>query len=207
MDQLADILRRIENIVRLGTVSAIDYGSTPPSCKVLTGNIETRFLPFFETRAGSTHDWDPPVIGEQCMIFSPSGDTTTGIVLVGIPSESFPPPSRSPDKFVRKFPDDARIEYNHKTGHLSVSGIKTAIVQAETSVTIETPDTFVKGRLTVDDLLTYKNGMSGSTGSGKAAVITGDIQVANGDVTADGIGLKKHTHSDPQGGNVSEAKA
>jgi phage baseplate assembly protein V len=207
MDQLADILRRIENIVRFGTVSAIDYGATPPACKVRTGNIETCFLPFIETRAGTTHDWDPPVEGEQCIIFSPSGDTTTGVVLFGIPSEQFQPPSRSPDKFVRQFPDEARIEYNHKTGHLSVSGIKTAIVQASESVTLDTPDTFIKGRLTVDGLLTYKNGMSGRTGSGKAAVIEGDIQVSGGDVTADGIGIKKHTHTDPQGGNVSEAKA
>lgn len=207
MDQLADILRRIENIVRFGTVAAIDYGATPPTCKVLTGNIETRFLPFFETRAGSTQDWDPPVVGEQCMILSPSGDTTTGWVLVGIPSAQFPPPSRSPDKFVRKFPDDARVEYNHKTGHLSVSGIKTAIVEASGSVTVDTPDTFIKGRLTVDGMLTYKNGMSGSTGSGKTAVIHGDIKVVNGDITADDISVKKHHHDDPQGGQVSEAKA
>lgn len=63
------------------------------------------------------------------------------------------------------------------------------------TVKIDSPATTVTGALTVAGLLTYSAGMagSGSTGGGGAAVI-------NGDVIADGISLKNHTHGGVESG-------
>lgn len=99
---------------------------------------------------------------------------------------------------------------NAPTITVATAGVKatirpdgTATLHADTSVTIDTPTTHVTGTLTVDGMLTFKGGMTGSGGSGSTATIEGNVVVSSGNVTADGIGLKTHKHTDPQGGNVS----
>ena len=59
------------------------------------------------------------------------------------------------------------------------------------------------GTTLVEEQLTGQGGMAISGGSG--ASVTGSISVNGGDVKADGVGLKSHTHSDPQGGTVGPA--
>lgn len=68
------------------------------------------------------------------------------------------------------------------------------------SVTI-TGDTTIEKTLTVKELITGTGGMTVSGGSG--ASVTGNMSVSGGDVTADGVGLKSHTHTCPHGGNTS----
>ena len=59
------------------------------------------------------------------------------------------------------------------------------------------------GTTLVESQITGQGGMAISGGSG--ASVTGSINVTSGDVKADGVGLKSHTHSDPQGGTVGTA--
>lgn len=63
-------------------------------------------------------------------------------------------------------------------------------------VTIDSPQTDVTGKLTVQGMLTYAGGMSGSGGSGSAATITGNLTV-DGSINAtgsviDGSGNSNH---------------
>lgn len=64
------------------------------------------------------------------------------------------------------------------------------------SVTI-TGDTTIEKTLTVRELISGTGGMTVSGGSG--ASVTGNMSVSGGDVTADGVGLKSHTHTCPDG--------
>ena len=59
------------------------------------------------------------------------------------------------------------------------------------------------GTTLVEDQLTGQGGMVISGGSG--ASVTGSMIITSGDVKADGVGLKSHTHTDPQGGTVGPA--
>ena len=59
---------------------------------------------------------------------------------------------------------------------------------------MDAPSTVAKGAVTSEGLLTYQAGMAG-TGGGAGTTISGTIEVAGGDVTADGISLKTHKHS------------
>jgi phage baseplate assembly protein gpV len=66
-------------------------------------------------------------------------------------------------------------------------------------VTIDSPQTDVTGKLTVQGLLTYAGGMSGSGGSGSAATITGNVTVdgsisATGTVMDGGGNSNHHSH-------------
>lgn len=67
--------------------------------------------------------------------------------------------------------------------------------------------TTVNGPLTVNGLLTFTQGLNGSGGSGATMsiqgniAIEGDVDVTDGDVTADTISLKGHGHTEQGDGN------
>ena len=198
--QSADINRRLESLVRLGTIAAVDHGAA--LCRVKTGGLVTEWLPWLERRAGTTRDWDPPTAGEQCLLLSPSGDPASGIVLVGIFSNAAPAPNNSPDECTREYPDGARITYNHASGHLSVTGIKTFLVEASDNGVVDCPDvTFtgnvlIQGTCTIKDLLTYQNGLRGQGGSGgNGNSITGTFAHRDGELSSNGVVLHTHDHT------------
>lgn len=193
---LVELSRRLENLIRIGTILDVDHDAV--RVRVKSGELETQWRPWIELRAGQTTTWNPPTIGEQCILFSPSGEPAGGIVLVGIDSDAIEPPSHSPDDHVTKFPDGtvlrydheagiheaiypdgAEIRYNHHTSHLSATGIITGLVQAETSITFDTPLTHITGKCVIDDLLTYNNGLAGFPGT-NGSEIEGDIRHRDG---------------------------
>ncbi|HJW26432.1 MAG TPA: phage baseplate assembly protein V [Rhodocyclaceae bacterium] len=206
---LVELSRRLENLIRIGTVLEVDH--TGARCRFKSGRLETNWRPWIAYRAGETRTWDPPTRGEQAILFSPSGEPENGIVLVGINSDAYPAPSSSPDEHATDYPDGARIAYNHASGALTVTGIKTALIQATEHCTVDCPENtitgnvLIQGTLTVEKLLTYQAGMQGSGGAGASAIIDGTIQVT-GDVTAGPISLRGHHHDEHDGGSTEAAK-
>ena len=210
---ITDIIRRIENMIRLGSIAEVDLAAV--RVRVASGGIVTGWLPWMHARAGATADWDPPTVGEQVIILSPSGDTAVGIVMTGINSKAHPAPSASPDQCLRAYPDGARITYDHKAGALSATGVKTARIEASESCTVDCPsstftgDVEVMGAMTVNGLLTYKSGMSGQGGSARSAgtVIKGPINhngafTNQGSLSSNDISLSGHTHPGDSGGTT-----
>ncbi|UCV02302.1 phage baseplate assembly protein V [Dechloromonas denitrificans] len=228
-----ELSRLLENLIRLGTILAVDHAAR--RCRVKSGRLETEWLRWMEYRAGETTTWNPPTVGEQCVILSPSGVVENGIVIYGAPSDVIDTPSHSPNDHVTKFPDGtvirydhaagihealypdgAAIRYNHHSSHLEATGIITGLVQATTSITLDTPLTHITGKCVIDDLLTYKNGMAGSGGGdGNDSVITGNFRHRNGtheqtnvdqvgtggSIVSNGIVLDSHHHVDPAAGD------
>lgn len=194
---IAALSRMLENLIRVGTVHVVDHAQA--RCRVTSGGLLTGWLPWFSHRAGLTSDWEPPDVGEQCLIFSPSGEVAGGFVLLGIYSSAMPAPSNNQDEHVREYPDGARITYNHVTGALQAVGVKSALVQAYNQITIDCPQVTFTGKVNIEGLLTYEAGMVGTGGENTAAVI-------NGDVVANGISLVTHLHSgvQPGGGNTGQ---
>lgn len=80
----------------------------------------------------------------------------------------------------------------------------TAVVTAATSVTLDAPQTTITGALTVQGAIVGQGGMAISGGSG--ASVQGDMDITGGDVTADGISLKGHTHQGDSGGTTGAAQ-
>lgn len=218
MDDFADINRRLESLIRYGTVAEVQ--AKPPRVRVRIGKLNTTWIRWVALRAASTSDWCPPVPGEQCVLFSPSGDMATAVALMGLASDEYPLPSDNPDEWVRQFPDGAVVRYNHATGALTVSGIKTAVVQAADHVTVDCPqstftgsvqingDLIVDGKALIRSLLTYMSGMAGQGGSsGGSTTITGPINhqgefTNQGSVSSNGVVLNTHTHPGDSGGST-----
>jgi len=199
--ELVELSRQLANLIRLGTVVEVYHAIA--RCRVRSGGVLTTWLPWVSPRAGTTRDWDPPTVGEQVIIIAPSGELAAAVVITGIYSDANAAPDVSPMLHRRIYPDGAVIEYDHASHHLSVIGIQTATIQSGISVTLDTPDTHCTGRLTVDGLLTYMDGIAGNEGENGNAV-TGSIHVVSGDVTADAISLKTHVHGGviPGGGTT-----
>lgn len=217
-----EIHRRILNMIRKGVVMDVAHASVPPTCRVSTGDLQTTWLPWIALAAGETIEWNPPSIGEQVLVLSPSGDPAQGVVLRGLYSDYASSPSNSPDKHTRVYPDGAAIEYDHATHSLKAnlpSGA-TMLVVAPGKITVRTQDATVQadaiqldGEVTVTKSMTVKgpfvfeSGMTGkSAGKGATMKIDGRADFT-GEVTSKGKSLPHHSHREQGDGQlVSEPK-
>lgn len=196
---LVELSRLLENLLRIGTIHDVDLQRR--RARVKSGQIITGWLTWFERRAGETTTWDPPTIGEQCLVLSPSGELAQGVIIYGIPSDVIDTPSHAEAEHVIRFPDGATFTYNHADSHLHIAGIKSATVDAANtllfkageSVTFDTPLVHDTGKHTTDDLLTYGNGLAG-IGGDNGTEITGDITHTVGKLSSNGIVLHTHVH-------------
>ncbi len=188
MDSLADLLRRLENLIRIGTISAVQ--EKPPLCRVSTGGLETEWLPWFALRAGEDREWDPPSTGEQCIVICPSGDPAVGLVLYGVYSDRYPANDDSLDRRRRTYRDGAVIEYDTATHALR------AVLPAG-----GTAELIADGGIRIVGDITHQGDYL-QTGS---QTVSGTVKVAQ-DVIAAGISLVKHTHAGVMSGPASTGK-
>ncbi|MDF8362020.1 phage baseplate assembly protein V [Achromobacter anxifer] len=193
-DAISEILRLLSNLIRIGTVFAVDLSARPAKVRVSTGGLQTDWLQWREARAGSTTTWNPPTTGEQVIILCPGGDPAAGIVLAGLNSDAIPAPSDSPDEHVTVYPDGARIAYNHSAGALTATGITTLTAEVADTSTLKCPDIKLDGNVTVTGLLTYLAGMSGRPGKGNTTKITGTVTHEDGILSSNGVVLHTHRH-------------
>lgn len=167
---LADLARLIENIVRFGTVAEVQM--QPPRVKVSSGNITTTWLPWLNLRAGADREWDPPTIGEQVVLLSPSGNLTQGVALTGLFSDLITANGDREGLHRRTYRDGAVIEYDsiaHRLSAILPDGGQ-AELQATGGITI-LGDVDITGLVTVSE-----------------------------DVIAAGISLVNHRHGGVQSG-------
>jgi phage baseplate assembly protein V len=182
---IAELTRRIDNLLRLGTVAEVKGDL----CRVKSGELLTQYRPFFTRRAGTAKTSWRPTVGEQVMLLSLSGDLTNAYILPALYSDENPEPDDSANRDRTVYPDGAVIEYDPDTSALNVSGIKTANVQASELVTIDCPNSVFTGNLQVKKKLTVEQG----------AKVTGAIEHSgkmtnSGGVSIDGINFGTHKH-------------
>lgn len=171
MDPIAELRRRLDNMIRPGTIYAVDHAKA--RCRVKTGELLTQWLPWFAHRAGSVRHWSPPSLNEQCMVISPSGELAAGFVLVGINSLEYPAPSSSGTENLTEYADGSWTAYDQATVTLTVylRGGGNVLLRAPAGVLIE-GNVHIEGTVTVSQ-----------------------------DVIADGVSLTEHIHGGVQGGS------
>lgn len=188
---ISELNRQVANMVRVGKVIELDEANA--RVKVSVAGLTTDWLPWSAARAGRTRQWSPPQPDEQVVIASPYGDMGQAVVIGSLLSDDNPAPAASKDQETTIYPDGSTVDYNSATNTLTltVSGAgnviincKSATVNADTDVTLNTPLTHCTGNLTVDGVLTYAGGMVGSGGA-TTATINGNVSV-NGNLTATG---------------------
>ncbi|MBD9653580.1 phage baseplate assembly protein V [Pseudomonas sp. PDM12] len=134
MNSLADLARLIENLIRFGTVAEVQ--PKPPRVRVKSGDITTAWRPWINLRAGDDREWDPPTIGEQVVLFSPSGNLAQGVVLAGLFSDQIPANGDREGLHRRTYRDGAVIEYDSIAHHLRATLPGSAELAAGGNITL-----------------------------------------------------------------------
>ena len=192
-EYIADINRRLENMLRLGIVKEVRQGY----CRVKTGNLVLDWRPYWTQRAGTAKTSWRPSVGEQVLIFSPGGDFHGALIGPAFYSDENDQPDEHETRDYVEYPDGAKIIYDPETSELIAQGIKTALVQASEKVTVDCPETETTGNLTVkgnlevdgESLLKGANTMKAGT------TITGGAEI-------DGIKFGEHVHTGDSGGKT-----
>jgi len=185
--QLAEILRLLRNIIRIGTVAAVNPAEGV--CRVDTGNNTTGWLPWLSARAGKTRAWSAPSQGEQVLVLCLGGELETGFVLPGIFSDVHPAPSASAEALHWSFADGAELAYEPQTGALHASGIRTASISAAEKILLDAP--------LVECTSLLKTAQLNVTAGGS---LQGDVSHSGGQLSSNGVVMDIHDHGGVQRG-------
>lgn len=137
--RLAELERRLNNILRLGTIAEADYPAA--RVKVASGALLTGWIPWLTRRAAGDSDWWAPEVGEQVLLLSPAGDPVQGLCLPAVYQQAHP--ATAAVETVRRidFADGGLLQYDRATGEMTINvvgaanitvGGKTTLVSAGT---------------------------------------------------------------------------
>lgn len=217
--------RLIVNLIRKGSVADVDLTSNPPTCRVSVGDpddpdnpgLVTNWIPFATVRAGETREWNPLTKGERVLLLCPMGDPAQGVAVAGLNSEDTPPPSNSPDKHLRRYPDGAELEYDHAAHALKATlpAGATVLIVAPGAVNVQTKqatvqadeitldgDATVTKSLTVKGPFAFESGMTGKGGDGNAVMRIAGGAEFDRDVKVGGISSMHHRHREQGDGEL-----
>lgn len=155
-------------LIQIGTVKSVDLAAA--RCVVEVGETETPPLPWMEGRMGETRIWSPPSEGEQVLLICMDGELGGGIVVRGIPSDSFAPAGDSAEEIII-FKDGARMAYDAEAHKL------TAQLPAGSTIDVTADTVNITGNVAIDGEVT----------------VTGKV-TSDDDVIGGGKSLKSHKH-------------
>lgn len=195
--------------LQFGPVSAVDAARHAVRVKLpALEDLETDWLPVVSFGAGGNRFYALPDPGELAVcLLDARGE---GGVCVGvIYNDADPAPAADRNIWCKKFSNGTLIQHDRGSGQLTVDTPGDVLVKAGGKVTIDCENTETTGNLLVGGSLTYMQGMTGHAGGagGDTATIHGNVSIQGGDVDADGISLKQHTHGGVQPGGGSTGAA
>ena len=206
----ADLNRRLENLIRFGTIKTINPSKPIPRVIVNLGDIDTPEIRCMNVRSGADATWDMPSDGEECVVVSPCGEIgPTSFVLYGFYNDDHPAPSDDLNQKIRMFADGCVIAYDVSAHHLSaiLPGGGTAVLTADGGVIVN-GNTTINGDLTLNGNQTTNGStvISGNHTVGGSQLVQGSSHSTGhfsteDDVTAGDISLKNHKTSGVQPGS------
>ena len=206
----ADLNRRLENLIRFGTIKTINPSKPIPRVIVNLGDIDTPEIRCLNVRSGADATWDMPSDGEECVVVSPCGEIgPTSFVLYGFYNDDHPAPSDDLNQKIRMFSDGCVIAYDVSAHHLSaiLPGGGTAVLTADGGVTVN-GNTTINGDLTLNGNQTTNGStvITGNNSVGGSQLVQGSSHSSghfstDDDVTAGDISLKNHKTSGVQSGS------
>lgn len=190
---LPDLERRQANAIRVGTVLAVDYAAA--RVRIKSGDIETAWLPWSTGRASAAkRRWDPPEVGEQVVVLSPTGDMRQGVVLTGVFQDDAGAPSDSGDKDTTVYGDGTVIEYD-RASHTLLADLGDSRVRAtRTEILLQVGGASLKVNASGIEIIgnVSINGVSGAA----SVSMNGDFAITGSTLTHNGKNIgSTHTHT------------
>lgn len=213
------------SLIKLGEISSIDPSKgTARVVFDDEDSIVSYDLPVLQRNSLKNHDYAMPDVGEDVIVLFFGEGQEDGVILGSIYAGEVTPPETTENRRTVVFEDGTRVCYdraehkltvtierteivfNRQDGSITVPNAvtincTTATVNASSSVTLDTPKTDITGVLNVSGLITGSGGLAVSGGSGAAVTVSGNMNLqgqidASSDVTAGGISLMGHTHTE-----------
>lgn len=125
---IIDLLRRLENMIRIGTIIDVDVSGEIPLYRVKTGELETDWIAATVQRAGTAKKSHAYTKEEQVVLLSPSGDLGAAMISHALNSDANPSPDNHVTRDRAIYPDDAVIEYDPETHQLKADVVGSSIV-------------------------------------------------------------------------------
>lgn len=114
-----DLARRLEGMVRIGTVEELDEAAA--RVRVRVGEMLTNWLPWGVQRAGADADWHCPEPGEQVLIVAPDGELAQAVAVCSLYQDKHPAPASTREKRRRQWRDGAFEEYDREAHHYTLN--------------------------------------------------------------------------------------
>jgi phage baseplate assembly protein V len=162
---LNDISKRISNIIRIGTISNLDFNSAIARVKI--GDLETNWLPWINSNSGTNNSWNPPEIGEQVVILSPSGELNQAVILPSLYKNNASENSSTIKSMI--FADGSKVSFNLESGNLDLDIKGNATIKVAGNAQIEASNITLKGNV---DL--------GGSGGNSIARVGDQIEISSG---------------------------
>ena len=185
----AELIRLLENILRVGVVIAVDEESW--RVRVQSGELQTDWLRWNTTRAGAFSIWVPPSVGEQVWLGCIGGNPETAVIIGSLYSNDHPAPGSSLKEIMLTAPDGASFRYDAEASALEAQGMKTAHIKASASVTLETPLVECTDHLKTRTFELTEGG-----------TMKGDVTHSDGSLSSNGKVLHTHKHPGDSGGTT-----
>ncbi|MHA3052536.1 hypothetical protein [Acinetobacter sp. ANC 4640] len=183
---------------RSGLVTAYDPKTYSVKVQLQPTGEETGWIPLETPWVGN--GWGlaaGPMIGAVIKVDFDSGQIGVGMASGQFYNDEDRCPAPPSGEFWLVHQSGSMLKF-HNDGSVEVSAAA-AMSYTATQHTFHGPVS-IDQTLQVTQQITGQGGMAVSGGSGNT--ILGSLTLTGGDVVADGIHLKTHTHSDPQGGTV-----
>ncbi|MCF6764839.1 phage baseplate assembly protein V [Thiotrichales bacterium 19S3-7] len=194
LERLLELERRLANLIRIGKIKSVDERHL--RAKVVVGKLESDWLKWLTQRAGDCQSLWSPSQDEQVLILSPCGELNNGIILPALFANNEPHKNTQLHSIYYK--DGTQLSYDYKMHKLTVNCIGEVEIVAADKIIVNANAAQIKlKQLAINSPKISVNGNLS---------ITGNINVIEGDVIADGRSLKMHTHIGDSGGITSIAK-
>lgn len=225
---LAELERRLANIVKIVSISAVDHDAK--KIRVEAGGMNSAWMPWPVEVGRNFRRWRPLRKGQQMIIASPSGNLSQAVVVGMLYTDAIDSPSTNPAQDIIEYEDGTVTKYDVDAHHMTIDCVGDVTVEgagnlmvdfggsitinAGSDITVNAPSTTVNttqthngdvsinGNLNVSALTTTGGLVSKGTAGAGGASISGTVKVTSGDVDADGISLKGHTHPGDSGGTT-----
>lgn len=164
---LADMEKRIANMVRRGVIHSVVMGRTV-MVRVSLGDLTTTLLPWCQAQASANMQVsNPPAVGDAVTVLSESGDLDNGRVYAGANIDAVPAPEGSENEHVTRYGDGTEVRYDREAHALTVTLIEGGTYTVKGDGTLDGNVTITK-TLTVNEDATIQG----------AASVTGNIASA-----------------------------
>jgi len=216
--RLAELERRLWNLLRLGVVAEADYAGA--LVRVRSGDLLTGWIPWLTRRASNDADWWAPEVGEQVVLLSPGGEPEQAVALPALYQSAHSAPAAI--EYVRRvtYADGTTVEYDRDAHILKVYCVGDIQVRAAGDVKLSVDGSVtanVSGNVTADidgDVALTSGGRLDVEAAavkfdvdGRFEVTASNITIGNTVKDGNGRDSTSHTHSGVQSGSGSTGPA